>query len=105
MSGRQLSWLQGSEQEITSTLSLAFCNGIEDAGLKAINGGGDIIGEAKGIVLEEWGEVEGEGEAFDAVGVVGLEEGGVCGLAGDDGFGVIFPAGDLGIETGVELVG
>ena len=82
-----------------------FRDGIEDAGLKAAHRGGDKIGEAEGIVFEEGCEVEGEGEALSAVGVVGLEEGGVSGLTADDGLVVVFPAGDLGIETGVELVG
>ena len=73
--------------------------------MKAAHRGGDVIGEAEGVVFEEGGEVEGEGEAFGAVGMVGLAEGGVCGLAGDDGLGVVFTARDLGIERGVELFG
>lgn len=93
------------QRSTNKPLPLAIRNGIEDFVLKASHRGGDVIAEAEGIVLEEGAEVEGEGKARGAVGVVGLEEGGVRGLTGDHGLMVVFSAGDLGIETGVELVG
>lgn len=65
------------------------------ASLKAFNRSAEVFGEVEGVVFEERAEVEGEGEALGAVGMVRLAEGGVGGLAGDNRLRVVFAACDL----------
>jgi hypothetical protein len=57
------------------------------------------------IVFCQWGEIHREPQFIDDVHVVGIEEGRICLAAAHHGLAVVFAAGNLRVEAGVELFG